>query len=120
MLKETIKKARMNSCLTQEEMADRMNMSKTKYLRKENGITKLTRDEVKNICKILDIKEETLLTVWMADSIYDILKRDKQLARDVLVLLDKHIDDYESWVTVPDKSDSYSSFKERLFHYIYK
>ena len=64
----------MYSCLTQEEMADLLNMSKTKYLRKENGLAKFERNEVIRIAKILKLDERQLLTFWMADSIYEIMK----------------------------------------------
>ena len=116
MLRETIKKARMYACLTQEEMADLLNISKTKYLRKENGITKFDRDEVIRIAGILKRDENKLLTYWMADNIYEYIQNDKALVKDALNLLEEHLDDYETCVIMPHKSDSYSSNNERLIH----
>ena len=107
MLKETIKKARMYSGLTQEEMADLLNISKTKYLRKENGTSKITRDEVICIAKILKLDESQLLTCWILDGFYEIAKNDKNLVKDALTLLEQHLDDYEYYVITPDKSGGY-------------
>ena len=120
MLNETIKKARMYSCLTQEEMADLLSISKTKYLRKENGTSKLSRDEVIKIASILRLDEKQLLTYWMADSIYDIMKNDKELVKEALAVLEEHFEDYDTCVIMPHKSDSYSSINERMVHRYYK
>lgn len=120
MLNETVKKARMYSCLTQEEMADLLNMSKTKYLRKENGLAKFERNEVKIIAKILKLDENQLLTYWISDSIYEIMKNDKVLVNDALQVLQEHLDDYEKCVIMPNKSDSYSSNNDRMMHRYYK
>lgn len=120
MLNETIKKARMYSCLTQEEMAGLLNISKTKYLRKENGITKINRDEVIKIAKILKLDENKLLTFWMADNIYEIMKKDKILVKEALNVLSEHLDDYETCVIMPNKSSSFSSNNERMIHRYYR
>ena len=108
----------MYACLTQEEMADLLNISKTKYLRKENGVTKIKRDEVIKISKILKLDEKKLLTFWMADNIYELMQRDKELVNDALDVLENHLEDYDTCVTMPNKSNSYSSNDERLMHYI--
>ena len=119
MLKETIKKARLFACLTQEEMADLLNMSKTKYLRKENGTARFERDEVIRAARILNIKEDKLLTFWMSDSIYEIVRHDKRLVAKALFLIRDHLGDYDTSVRIPLKSNSYSINSERLVH-IYK
>ena len=110
----------MYACLTQEEMADLLNISKTKYLRKENGIAKFHRDEVICIAKILKLDERQLLTYLMADNIYELMKNDKELYKMALELLHEHLDDYETCVIMPNKSDSYSSINERMMHRYYK
>lgn len=114
MLNETIKKARLYSCLTQAQMADLLDISKSNYLRKENGAAKLSRSEVVKISHILRLDESQLLTFWMADNIHDITKNDSDLVKDALALLEEHIDDYETCVIMPKKSDSFSSITERM------
>ncbi|MBO7074125.1 MAG: helix-turn-helix transcriptional regulator [Bacteroidales bacterium] len=110
----------MYACLTQEEMANLLNISKTKYLRKENGRAKFHRDEVIKIARILKRNENLFLTYWMADNIYEYMRQDKALVKDALDLLEEHLDDYENCVIMPNKSNSYSSNNERIIHRVYK
>lgn len=104
----------MYSCMTQEEMADLLKISKTKYLRKENGLTKMKREEVVKIAKILRLDENQLLTFWMADNLYEIMKKDKLLVQEALSVLDEHLNDYETTVIMPKRADNYNN--ERLTH----
>lgn len=110
----------MYSCLTQEEMADLLDISKTKFNRKENGTAKFERDEVIKMAMILKLDASKLLTYWMADSIYELIKTDKHLLKEALNVLDEHLDDYETCVITPNKSDSYSSNNDRMMHRFYK
>ena len=120
MLNDTIKKARMYSCLTQAEMAKLMAISKSKYQRKESGASKIERNELAKFAKVLGLDESQLLTYWMADNIYDILKKEQKLKRTVLDLIEEHLDDYETCMITLEKSDSYSTDNERFIHKIYK
>lgn len=110
----------MYSCLTQKEMANLLNLSTTKYLRKENGNAEFERDEVIKIAHILKLDENQLLAFQMTDSIHKIIKDDKDIAREALKIINEHFDDYETCVIMPNKSDSYSSNNERMMHRYYK
>ena len=94
----------MYSCLTQAEMADLLSISRIKYLRKENGTASFTRDKVVKIARILKLDEDILLTYWMADPLYKIIKTDKKLAEKALYLIEEHFDDYDSCIIMPNKS----------------
>ena len=120
MLNDTIKKARMYACMTQDEMADLLNISKAKYSRMENGASKIERHDVIKIAKILKLDVNQLLTYWMADQIHELVRHDKELVKDALDLLEEHLDDYENCVIMPNKSNSYSSNNERIIHRVYK
>ena len=120
MLAEIIKKARLTSCLTQEEMADCIDVSKSNYLRKEKGLLAFERDEVPKLARILNLNENEMLAIWKADGIYLQLGDDKILAKNALDILVTHLDDYETCVLMPNKSDSYSTDHDRLLHRIYK
>ena len=120
MLNDTIKKSRMYACLTQDEMADLLNISKAKYSRMENGVAKIGRHDVIKIAKILKLDVNQILTYWMADQIHELVRHDKELVKDALKVLEEHIDDYDTCVIMPYKSDSYSSNSERVMHKVYK
>lgn len=106
----------MYSCLTQEQIADFLGISKSKYHRKENGVAKFERHEVIKIAKILKQDENQLLTYWMADNIREFIEQDKELVKNALEIVEKHIDDYDTCIITPTKSDSYSSNIERMMH----
>lgn len=110
----------MYSCLTQEQMADFLEISKTRYHRKENGVAKIERNEVIRIARILKLDENLLLTYWMADNIYELIRQDKVLVNDALKILEEHYEDYDTCVIMPNKSDSYSSNNERMLHRYFK
>ncbi|GAC41684.1 helix-turn-helix domain-containing protein [Paenibacillus popilliae] len=57
----TVKAARITSGIPAEEMAFRLGLSKTGYLRKENGKTRFYVDEIAKISLILGISIENFL-----------------------------------------------------------
>ena len=120
MLNDTIKKARMYACMTQDEMADLLNISKAKYSRMENGASKIERHDVIKIAKILKLDVNQLLTYWRPTRFHELVRHDKELVKDALKVLEDHIDDYDTCVLMPYKSDSYSSKNERVMHRVYK
>ena len=106
----------MYSCITQKQMADLLNISLTKYQRKENGLTEIERNELQQISQILKLDEGTLLTYWMADKLYSLIKLDKELVINALRLIETHPEDYEFYVDLPIKNQSYSGNDERMRH----
>ena len=107
----------MYACITQVQMADLLDISASKYLRKENKSCEFTRDEVLKIAKILKLDEKTMLTYWMADKVYSLLKTDKELVGDALKVVEAHLDDYDYCVDMPYRNQSFSSLDERTKHH---
>lgn len=91
-------------------------MSESKYSRKENGKLKINRDEAVKMARILELNEKTILKYWMADKLYALMKKDKDLVYDAFRIVESHFDDYETCIEMPTKSSSYSSLEERLKH----
>ena len=114
MLRETIKKTRMYSGITQTEMAKQLFMSDAQYSRKENGLTKITLREARKIAKILDIDEKIAEKFWMADHLYDMMKNNRDHFYEALKIVEMYYDNYESCVEIPNKNCSYSSLRERM------
>ncbi|PZF71586.1 helix-turn-helix domain-containing protein [Taibaiella soli] len=56
-----IKKLRIQSGLTQQEMADKLNMHLKTWQKVENGFTKLDIDRLKEIAEIFDVNIEELI-----------------------------------------------------------
>lgn len=96
MLRESIKRYRTYSTITQKRMAELLGISVSKYLRKENGLYRFNRDEVILIAKILKLDERKLMIYWIADNIYKFLHNDIELTDDVIKFIKSHLDDYES------------------------
>ncbi|MBO4567344.1 MAG: helix-turn-helix transcriptional regulator [Bacteroidales bacterium] len=116
MLSETIKKTRMYSGITQAQMAKALFMSEAQYSRKENGQTKLSLKEAKQIANLLDLNERVTEKFWMADTIYYLMKIDKDLVYEALKIVEMYYDNYETCVEIPNKNNSYSSLAERMKH----
>lgn len=106
----------MYSSITQAKMAKELNISETKYNRKENGISKIERHEVIKIAKLLNMNENILLRYWMADKLYMLMKNDRELVKSALEIVDYHFDNYETCVEMPSRNSSYSSLEERMKH----
>lgn len=104
----------MYACITQKQMADLLNISLTKYQRKENGLTDIEHDELLKIAQILKLDVKTLITYWMADKLYPFIKYDKELVNEALKIIDNHPEDYEFCVAMPAKNKSFSSINERI------
>ena len=79
MLSETIKKTRMYSGITQAQMAKALFMSEAQYNRKENGQAKISLREAKKIASLLELNERVVEKFWMADRMYELMKKDKDL-----------------------------------------
>ncbi len=58
---EKLKKIRQKLCLTQQEMADKLEVSKQYWSKVENGLTELSKDKVKMLCGIFRISSDWLL-----------------------------------------------------------
>lgn len=106
----------MYSGITQAQMAKALFMSESQYNRKENGQSKLSLREAKKIASLLELNERVTEKFWMADTIYDLMKIDKDLVYDAIEIVEMHYDDYETCVEIPNKNNSYSSLAERMRH----
>ncbi len=95
-----IKKLREQSDLTQQEMADKMNMHLKTWQKVENGITKLDIERLQLIADILETTIEDLINV--EDSVYINAIRDNEVGFN------------NSSVTINHKSEEEKNLYERL------
>lgn len=78
---ERIKKSRIENNLTQENLAEKLNVSVAFISRIERGTTRLNLKRLSEICSILNIDEGTILngtstdsTNYLSDEFYDLFK----------------------------------------------
>lgn len=104
----------MYSGMSQTKIAKEMFMSQSKYNRKENGKIKIERGEAIKLAKILDLNEKVILRYWMADQLHELMQYDKNLVHEAFKIVEEHFDDYDNYVTLPQRNSSYSSLAERM------
>lgn len=114
MLRETIKRTRMYSGIKQSEMARNLLMSESNYNRKENGQLKIELYEAIKMAKLLDLNEKVIEKYWLADRLYELMKKDKELVYDALKIVELNFDNYEQCIELPSKNCSYSTLVERM------
>lgn len=95
-----IKKLREQSGLTQQEMADKLNMHLKTWQKIENGITKLDIERLQLIAAVLETTVEDLINV--DDSVY------------INAIKDNDVGFNNSSVTINHKSEEEKNLYERL------
>lgn len=63
MLKENLKKLRKEHFLTQNQIAQKLNMSRTGYASWEQGLAEPNLADIKKLCVIFDITADELLEI---------------------------------------------------------
>ena len=95
-----IKKLREQSNLTQQEMADKLNMHLKTWQKVENGVTKLDIERLQLIANVLETTIEDLINV--DDSVY------------INAIKDNEVGFNNSSVTINHKSEEEKNLYERL------
>lgn len=95
-----IKKLREQSNLTQQEMADKLNMHLKTWQKVENGVTKLDIERLQLIADVLETTIEDLINV--DDSVY------------INAIKDNEVGFNNSSVTINHKSEEEKNLYERL------
>jgi len=103
MLRHKIRKARLYSGKKQQEMADLLGISISTYCRIENGPSKISRELVKQISKILNINENELMKFWLSDELYDLIKSNPEVASEAVEIVMSHLNDYDTLIMKPDR-----------------
>jgi len=73
-LGETIKSKRLKMGLLQSDVAVKIGIDAPLLSKIEKGLRRLKREQIPKIASILDADEEEILTIWLADQIYDLVK----------------------------------------------
>jgi transcriptional regulator with XRE-family HTH domain len=88
---EEIRALRAKQKLYLREVAPLLNMDMAQLSKIENGMRHLKRDQIPIIAEILKADSEELMTLWLADQIYEVLKKDEKLANKAIKVVGKKI-----------------------------
>lgn len=73
---EKIKNLRSNKGLLQRQVANQLKMDSPMLSKIERGERNAKREQVTILSKIFNVQEEDLLSLWLADKVYDIVKEE--------------------------------------------
>jgi transcriptional regulator with XRE-family HTH domain len=74
---ERIKELRESKGLLQRQLAATLEIDTPMFSKIERGDRKAKRDQVITLAKLLGTKEDELLTLWLADQVYDLVKDEE-------------------------------------------
>ena len=80
---EIIKSKRLKMGLLQSDVAVKLGIDAPLLSKIEKGLRKIKRKDVLKIATILKASEDELLTIWLADEIYSVVK-DERLATEAI------------------------------------
>jgi len=87
---ERIKQLREQKGLLQRQVANQLEMDTPMLSKIERGERNAKRDQVTILCKIFNVPEEDLLSLWLADKVYDVVK-DENVALKAMQVAEKEI-----------------------------
>lgn len=87
---EEIRALRAKQKLYLREVAPLLNMDMAQLSKIENGMRHLKREQINTIAEILKADYEKLLTLWLVDQIYEVVK-DEVLANKALHIAEKNL-----------------------------
>lgn len=81
---ERIKELRINSQLPQRKLAAALDIDTATYCKIERGERKARQEQVVTLAILYNVKQEELLTLWLADKVSEIVSDNKNVAYNAL------------------------------------
>lgn len=88
-----IKQLREESQLLQRQLASELEIDTPMYSKIERGERRAKREQVIAIAKLLKVDKEDLLSLWLADQVYSVVKDEEYPVR-VLDIVHENIIEY--------------------------
>lgn len=82
---EYIKKLRENKNLLQRQLAASLEIDSPMLSKIERGERRAKREQVFLLARLLNTDENELLTLWLADQVYDLVKNEENAAKALKV-----------------------------------
>lgn len=92
-LSEKLREMRSISKLPQRKVAAELDIDTATYSKIENGLYIPRREQVIALSKIFNCTEQSLIKLWLADKIYDVVK-DEEVAEESLNVVKESILSY--------------------------
>jgi transcriptional regulator with XRE-family HTH domain len=80
-----IKELRESKNLLQRQLAASLEIDTPMFSKIERGERRAKREQVLHLAKLLDSDENELLTLWLADQVYDLVKDEENAAKALKV-----------------------------------
>lgn len=87
---DRIRELREQNQLRQREVAAQLEIDTPMLSKIERGERKAKREQVSQLAKILNGKEEDLFTLWLADKVFDVVK-DEELALKAMQVAEEQV-----------------------------
>jgi XRE family transcriptional regulator len=87
---QRIKSAREESGLLQKQLASILDIDVPMYSRIERGDRQAKREQVILLSRIFHIEQDELLSLWVADKVYAVIKNEKDVADKALSIITKN------------------------------
>ncbi len=86
-----IRRLRVERKMVQRELAEQLNIDTPMFSKIELGVRRAKRSQVVQLAKLLHVSEKELLTLWLADSVLNAVKDDRELGLAALKVAKKTI-----------------------------
>ena len=90
MFSKRIKELRIQNQIPQRQLAAALNIDTATYCKIEKGERKAKREQVEIIAQLLNADKNELLTLWLADKVYDVVG-DETNAQEILNVVNENI-----------------------------
>lgn len=87
---EKIRALREQQHLYLRQVAPLLHMDTAQLSKIEKGLRQLKREQISTIAQILKVNEDELLTLWLSDQIYAVVK-DEKLANEAIQVTEEKI-----------------------------
>ena len=76
-----IKAMRLEQGLKQWQLAELLGTDKPMYSKMELGARRVRRNQVPKLAELYKVDEKELMTLWLADGVYAVLKEEDETSR---------------------------------------
>lgn len=94
---EKLKLLREQNGVFQREVAAELKIDTPMYSKIEGGTRKARRQQVIQLVKFFGLKEEELMSIWLADQVIDLLKEEEYGQRGLLIAGKDLYPNYKAW-----------------------
>jgi len=85
---DQIRLLREQKGLLQRQVASQMDIDNPMLSKIERGDRNARRDQVTLLCDILEVSEEELLSLWLADRLFEVVKNEKMALKALTITID--------------------------------